>query len=114
MAIHPIDFPSGKVGTVVFYEFRGKSVSRSHQPVVKRSEASKLTSGNFGKLSKASRILRELLLPVLTFQKDASIHGRRTGAMMRWLKQTDIVTMPAVNSIVDLKYFDFNKTTSIN
>lgn len=81
---------SGSFGNLVFYRRMGKDLVRTKRTSIQQSDSTKKRGINFGIASKAGRGLRVGLQAVMPLPTDRSTQSRISGAISKWLGQTDI------------------------
>jgi hypothetical protein len=104
---------SGKVGPVVTYELYGKTICRSRPSPYKQTRATKARSSNFGIASRAGKILRNLIDPVLPFPKDRQMQGRFSGALSKWMAITPLTKLLPESAIPHVKDFQFSERSEL-
>ena len=81
MAFQPHVPFSGRIGNVVFYQYRGKQVARIYVPRIKQTKATKASANVFGRASALARGLRDGLTPLYSDLKDKGFVNRLNSAM---------------------------------
>ena len=113
MAFQTANYITGTIDNVVFYKLGDAYVARSLPNEVKQSAATKQRSKNFGIAASAGRTLRQSLAPSLPFPKDKNMQSRFSGAIARWLQQSNVDALSPANDLPYINGFDFNEATSI-
>ncbi len=112
MAIQLNTFVKGKVGNLVMYQLGDKYVTRSRPATVHKTKNMQTCSSNFGIVSKAGKLLRQAIAPILPNVTDTNMQRRFSGSIYKWLgKQTVSELLPQQNIPV-LEAFNFNERTS--
>lgn len=104
---------NGKIDNLVFFTRNGKQVVRTMPGKVRQTAATKIRSHNFGIASRSCKILRWLLQPVLFNPADRNMQLRFSGAVARWLAQSNAETLAPQQQIPFVTGFSFNKETSV-
>ena len=107
MAIQLMEF-SGKIGTVVFYKWKGKQVARSLPKKAKRTKAMKARSSNFGVASSSAKKLRGMMKNFLPFPQDRDMQNGLTGAINKWIGRRIIADIIPETNIIYLDDFQLN------
>lgn len=113
MAIQTVNYVKGKISNVIFYETRNGFYARSAPVKVNQSEATEKRKVNMAIASPASATLRQLLQPVLRFLTEPHSHSRFTGAIAKWLRQSNAAELAAEYDLPFISGFSFSKKTSI-
>ncbi len=77
---------TGRIQNIVFYKRGDKYYARSVSGSIKQTKATKKRAGEFGKASRAGKILRQQLLPVIPFPADNKMQTRLVSDLCRWLR----------------------------
>jgi hypothetical protein len=80
-------FATGKIGPVIFYEYRGKPVARSMPLRVRQTKATKESAKLFGRASSLSARLRSGLHDVLIDPMDKKMMYDLNRALLEWLQE---------------------------
>lgn len=83
-------FVSGSVGNMVFYNRLGTKCIRTKRDSIQQTDATKKRGINFGIAAKAGSGLRTGLQKVMPLPSNRSVQSRISGAISKWLGQTDI------------------------
>lgn len=83
-------FISGSMENLVFYRRMGKNCVRTRRESIQQTDATKKRGINFGIASRAGRGLRNGLQEVMPRPTDRSAQSRMSGAISKWLGQSDI------------------------
>jgi hypothetical protein len=86
MALQQNIFVSGKIGNLIFYDFRGKPSVRSMPAKIKQTRATRDSAKLFGKAASIARSVRHGLLPLHSDLSDRTLMNRLNGAMLQCLK----------------------------
>ncbi|MCE3282272.1 MAG: hypothetical protein K0Q66_1009 [Chitinophagaceae bacterium] len=89
MAKYPTIFTSGKVGTVICYEWKGMPCVRSMPAHVRQTKNTKAAAKRFGHAKTISRLLREGMETLVPDYRAAELMYRVDNAAAEWLKQAD-------------------------
>src|SRR3979409_1483417 len=101
----------GTVSNLIFYNFRNEYYMRSKPVSVKRTRASINSGFNFGKASKISKQIRNIIEPINPCKSDKKIAYRLTGALNRfisWKEKQDTISMVDQTSLPFIQNFQFN------
>ncbi|MFT3844538.1 MAG: hypothetical protein QM725_05765 [Lacibacter sp.] len=104
---------NGKIDNLVFFTRNGKQVVRTMPGKVRQTAATKIRSRNFGIASSSCKTLRWLLQPVLFNPTDRNMQLRFSGAVARWLAQSNAETLAPQQQIPFVTGFSFSKQTSV-
>jgi hypothetical protein len=77
---------TGRIQNIVFYKRGDKYYARSVSGSIKQTKATKKRAGEFGKASRAGKILRQQLLPVIPFPADNKMQTRLVSDLFNWLR----------------------------
>lgn len=104
---------SGKVGNLIFYEYRGKPCCRSTPDSIRQTAGMKKSASRFGFAAKISKFLRFQLKPFLSNADDKPMMYGFNKAIMQWLRESkpDENTFSTSNFFID--QFQFNKEASL-
>jgi hypothetical protein len=86
-------FVNGTLGNLVFYTRNGKACVRMRTLHINHTEATKKRSANFGIAARAGSGLREGLREVMPSPTNRSAQSRISGAISKWLGQSDVNTL---------------------
>jgi len=114
MAIVTDVFVSGTVGNLVLYRRMGKSCSRIKPGHVKQTAATKIRGVNFGIAARAGKGLRSGLTAVMAFPTDRSMQSRFSGAIAKWLGQSDVDELPPCDAAPYISTFRFTTGAGFN
>lgn len=98
---------SGTFGNIVFYRRMGKPCARLKRENIKQTEGTKKRGTNFGIAARAGKILRKGLIPAMPNPKDRSVQSRFSGAVAKWLGQSDVETLSPSNNLFYISNFPF-------
>src|ERR1044072_8862550 len=78
---------TGKVGNLVFYEYRGKECVRTAPGTVRQTAGMKRNSSRFGLAARASAYIRDSMGRIFHDEKDKTmLYGFNT-AINKWLRE---------------------------
>lgn len=106
-------FLKGRMNNVVFYQLGNNYVARSLPAQMPQTEATKARSRNFGVAAAAGRILRSYWQELLPNPKDKSMQSRFSGAVAKWLGQTNVQDLPPQENLPFISGFHFTTETNI-
>lgn len=86
-------FVSGTLENIVFYTRMGKQCARIKRSSIKQTNATKKRGINFGIAARAGKGLRRGLMAVMPNPTDRSMQSRFSGAIAKWLGQSEINTL---------------------
>jgi hypothetical protein len=101
----------GTVNNLIFYRFRGQYYMRLKPGYVRRTKASVKSGLNFGKASKISRQIRDVISPINPCNSDKTMIYRFTGAlnkMISWKEKIDPVSPNLKEALPFISQFQFN------
>ena len=100
---------TGKVGNLIFYEYRGQQCCRTAPGTVKQTAGMKKNSSRFGLAACASGYLRSYLEPIFHDAKDKTMLYGFNSAINKWLRefQPNENTFSTSNFYID--NFQFNQ-----
>ena len=101
-------FVTGTIGNIVLYRRMGKPCARIKRNHIKQTAATKKRGINFGIAARAGRGLRAGLKPAMPNPKDRSVQSRLSGAIAKWLGQSDVENMQAKDNLPFLSLFSFS------
>jgi hypothetical protein len=107
------NFIKGRVGNLVFQEFRGKQGVRTLGDTSKRTAGSERSSNRFGIGQRCGATLRWELAPAIPFPKDKSMQGYFGGAITKWIAATGEQGPVPQTALSFLQDFSFNSLTNI-
>ena len=90
---------SGTLANVVFYRRMGTNCVRIKRESIKQTEATKKRGINFGIAARAGKGLRAGLSEVMPIPSDRKAQNRLSGAIAKWLGQSDIAGLQTNNDI---------------
>ena len=105
-------FITGTMGNVVFYRRMGKPCVRVRREHIKQTGATKKRGENFGIAARAGKRLRSGLIPVMPNPTDRSMQSRFSGAIAKWLGQSDVPTLQPCEEIPFVSSFQFTEGVS--
>ncbi len=100
-------FVSGTLENVVFYTRMGKRCSRIKRPYIKQTTATKKRGINFGIAARAGKGLRAGLAAAMPNPTDRSMQSRFSGAIAKWLGQSEINTLQPCDHLPFLSSLSF-------
>lgn len=103
---------SGTLGNVVFYKRMGKQCGRIKRAHIKQTAATKKRGVNFGIAARAGKGLRAGLIPVMPNPTDRSMQSRFSGAIAKWLGQSDVATLQLCDELPFVSSFQFTEGAS--
>jgi hypothetical protein len=77
---------TGKFGNIIFYKRGDKYYARSAAGRTRQTKATKKRATEFGKSSRAGKILRQQLLPVIPFPADNKMQTRLVSDLFSWFR----------------------------
>jgi len=77
---------TGRIQNIVFYKRGDKYYARSVSGNIRQTKATKKRATEFGKASRAGKILRQQLLPVIPFPADNKMQTRLVSHLFKWLR----------------------------
>ena len=86
MALQKTVFVTGKLANIIFYEFRGTPCGRTMPAKVRQTKATKASAKQFGKAATLSKLLRQLLTPVLPDPLNKKMMYRLNATLAKWLR----------------------------
>ncbi len=107
-------FMSGTVGNIVLYRRMDKNCARIKREGIQQTAATKIRSENFGIASRVSSNLRKGLYAVIPAPTDRSMQSRFSGAIAKWLRLSDVDTLPSCDMIPYINGFQFTNSDSVN
>jgi len=87
MALQKTVFVTGKLANIIFYEFRGTPCGRTMPAKVRQTKATKASARQFGKAATLSKLLRQLLTPVLPDPLNKKMMYRLNATLAKWLRR---------------------------
>jgi hypothetical protein len=100
-------FVSGTFGNVVFYRRMGKACARIKRSHIKQTPATKKRSINFGIAAGTGKILRAGLINAMPNPTDRSMQSRFSGAIAKWLGQSEVDALQPCDPVPYLTNFAF-------
>ena len=107
-------FVSGTFGNIVFYRRMGKPCARIRRDHIKQTAATKKRGINFGIAARAGKGLRQGLVPAMPYPTDRSMQSRFSGAIAKWLGQSDVAALQPCDHLSYLSSFSFTEDDSFN
>jgi hypothetical protein len=98
---------SGTFGNIVFYRRMGKACARIKRDNIKQTAATKKRNINFGIAATTGKILRAGLINAMPYPTDRSMQSRFSGAIAKWLGQSDVNTLQPCDPVSYLSNFAF-------
>jgi len=105
---------SGTMGNVVLYRRMDTNCSRIKRNSIKQTAATKIRSENFGIAARAAKPLRQGLNAVIPFPTDRSMQSRFSGAIAKWLKLSNVDTLPPCDPANYVSGFQFTSGATFN
>jgi hypothetical protein len=102
-------FVTGTIGNIVLYRRMGKPCARIKRDHIKQTAATKKRGINFGIAARAGRGLRLGLAPAMPNPKDRCVQSRFSGAIAKWLGQSDVENITPCDKLPYLNVFPFSK-----
>ncbi|HUP13479.1 MAG TPA: hypothetical protein VM187_14745, partial [Niastella sp.] len=78
---------TGKVGNLVFYEYRGQMCCRSAPGSIRQTAGTKKSASMFGLAASVSSYLRSSLNPIFHDPRDKTMLYGFNGAIHKWLRE---------------------------
>ena len=107
-------FMSGTVGNIVLYRRMDKNCARVKREGIRYTAATKIRSENFGIASRVSGNLRKGLCATIPAPTDRSMQSRFSGAIAKWLRLSDVDTLPYCEAAPYINEFQFTKGDSFS
>lgn len=105
---------TGKVGNLVFYEYRGKECCRTAPGTVRQTAGMKKNSSRFGLAARASAYIRDSMGRIFHDEKDkAMLYGFNT-AINKWLREYKVTENTSSVSNFYIDNFQFNATAPMS
>jgi hypothetical protein len=99
---------TGKVGNLVFYEYRGKECCRTAPGTVKQTAGMKKNSSRFGLAARASAYIRDSMGPIFHDAKDKTMLYGFNSAINKWLREYKVNENTFSTSNFYIDNFQFN------
>jgi len=103
---------TGRIQNIVFYKRGDKYYARSVSGGIKQTKATKKRATEFGKASRAGKILRQQLLPVIPFPADNKMQTRLVSDLFSWLRSGFDPEQPC-DPVALLNNFNFTEGNTI-
>ena len=103
---------TGKIGNIIFYKRGDKYYARSVAGHTRQTKATKKRATEFGKASRAGKILRQQLLPVIPFPADKKMQTRLVSDLFSWLRSGFDPGQPC-DPVLFLNNFRFTESDTI-
>lgn len=103
-------FVSGSLENLVFYRRMGKNCVRTKRDSIQQTEATKKRGINFGIAAKAGRGLRTGMPEVLPLHTDRRTQSRISGAISKWLGQSNIDSLVPDDEVPFIGSLEFVET----
>jgi hypothetical protein len=87
MAKQDAVFTNGRIGNVIYYQWKGIGCVRSAPARVRQTKATRQSAKNFGRAAQFSRHLRACLSPCLPNYKSKEVMHTMNAALLSWLRQ---------------------------
>ena len=101
-------FVTGTIGNLVLYRRMGKPCARIKRDHIKQTIATKKRGVNFGIAARAGKGLRKGLAPAMPNPTDRSVQSRFSGAIAKWLRQSDVDKLQPCDNVPFLSSFPFS------
>ena len=101
-------FVTGTLGNVVFYRRMGKPCARIKREHIKQTTATKKRGINFGIAARAGKGLRMGLVAAIPNPTDRKVQSRFSGAIAKWLGQSDVKVLQPCDNVPFLSFFPFS------
>ena len=105
-------FVTGTLGNLVLYRRMGKACARIKREHIKQTSATKKRGINFGIAARAGKELRRGLVAAMPNPTDRSMQSRFSGAIAKWLRQSDVASMQPCDNVPFLSSFPFSEDES--
>jgi hypothetical protein len=108
---------TGTVNNLIFYKFRGEYYMRAKPVSVKRTRASVRSGYNFGKASRISRQIRDIIQQINPCKSDKRMMYRFTGALNKyigWQEKQDPASPVRQNGLPFIQGFQFNEQADLS
>lgn len=112
MAIINDVFVTGTLGNVVLYRRMGKPCVRIKREHIHQTTATKKRGINFGIAARAGKGLRMGLKAAMPNPTDRSVQSRFSGAIAKWLGQSDVKALQPCDNLPFLSSFPFSTDES--
>lgn len=103
---------TGRIQNIVFYKRGDKYYARSVSGSIRQTKATKKRASEFGKASRAGKILRQQLLPVIPFPADNKMQTRLVSDLFSWLR-SGFDREQACDPVLYLNDFSFTEGDTI-
>ena len=103
---------TGKIGNIIFYKRGDKYYARSVAGHTRQTKATKKRATEFGKASRAGKILRQQLLPVIPFPADNKMQTRLVSDLFSWLRSGFDPGQPC-DPVLFLNNFRFTESDTV-
>ena len=101
-------FVTGTIGNLVLYRRMGKPCARMKRDHIKQTMATKKRGVNFGIAARAGKGLRRGLSAAMPNPTDRSVQSRFSGAIAKWLRQSDVDKLQPCDNVPFLSSFPFS------
>ena len=105
-------FVTGTLGNLVLYRRMGKACARIKREHIKQTTATKKRGINFGIAARAGKGLRMGLAAAMPNPTDRRVQSRFSGAIAKWLGQSDVKTLQPSDNLPFLRFFPFSEDES--
>ena len=102
-------FVSGTLENIVFYTRMGKQCARIKRSSIRQTTATKKRGINFGIAARAGKGLRRGLVAAMPNPTDRSMQSRFSGAIAKWLGQSEINTLQPCDHLPFLSSLPFTE-----
>jgi len=102
-------FVTGTIGNLVLYRRMGKPCVRLKREHIKQTAATKKRGINFGIAARAGKALRRGLSSAMPNPTDRSAQSGFSGAIAKWLGQSNVENIVPCNKLPYLSVFPFSK-----
>jgi hypothetical protein len=103
---------TGRIQNIVFYKRGDKYYARSVADHIRQTKATKKRATEFGKASRAGKILRQQLLPVIPFPAYNKMQTRLVSDLFSWLRSGFDPEQPC-DPVLFLNNFSFTESDTV-
>lgn len=103
---------TGRIQNIVFYKRGDKYYARSVSGGIKQTKATKKRATEFGKASRAGKIVRQQLLPVIPFPADNKMQTRLVSELLSWFRSGFDPGQPS-DPVLFLNDFRFTESDTV-
>lgn len=105
-------FVTGTLGNLVLYRRMGKPCARIKREYIHQTTATKKRGINFGIAARAGKGLRMGLVAAMPNPTDRRVQSRFSGAIAKWLGQSDVKALQPCDNLPFLSSFPFSEDES--